>query len=580
MLTLHASLPLAVATPLLGGALSPLLARLHQRLALLSGMLSMLVAAAVLGTAALRIHQRDQALVEFFSNERPISGRVLGIAFVADPFGITFASLTALLGFFLFSALLSEFDEIGPKELGGLAALCQLLLASLIAAALTADSINLFVWFEVAALSSYGLTGFFLERPIALEAAFKMAVLTSMAGFAVFVGAALLYSDKGALNFGQLHLALSARQLDRPVLLGFALLLAGFATKAGLAPFHGWLPDAHTPVPGAVSALFSGLMVNLGVVGLVRLGIQVFPNHGHRMLGLLTGLGVISTLLGALLALVQDDLKRLLAWDTVSQMGLLLVGFASSTPEGTAGAVLHLVNHALFKGLLFLCAGAVVHATGVTTLSEMGGILQRRPLLAMAFTAGVLSIAGVPCFNGYVSLDLIHAGLEQQPLVLWLARLAQVITVAALFRSAYLGFLRRRTEPYERFEPPRLGMRIIVVSLAGLCLALGLFGHSIVRLIAAPAAGTLLHPDVYATLALGRSVRLPVPPVEFSYFGAKALVPALVELLLGTLLCLLALRWKTPAPLRVLRRLHTGSVNDYAMLLAGGTAFCAFVLLV
>ena len=578
MITLQASLPLAVAAPLLGGALSPLLARLHRRLALLTGMASMLFSAVVLGIAAFRVYHRGQPLVEFFSNERPVAGRVLGITFVADPFGITFASLTVLLGLFLFTSLLSEFGEIGPKELGGLAALCQLLLAALVAAALTADTINLFVWFEVAALSSYGLTGFFLERPIALEAAFKMSVLTSMAGFAVFLGAAMLYADRGALNFGQLHLAV-AGNLNRPVLVGFALLLAGFATKAGLVPFHGWLPDAHTPVPGAVSALFSGLMVNLGVIGLVRCGVQVFPSHGHRMLGLLTGLGLVSALLGALLALVQDDLKRLLAWDTVSQMGLLLVGFASSTPEGTAGAVLHLVNHALFKGLLFLCAGAVVHATGVTKLSEMGGIISRRPILGIAFTGGVLSIAGVPCFNGYVSLDLIHAGLEHQPVVLWLARLAQVITVAALFRAAYLGFLRRRREPYERFDQPRLGMRIVLPTLAGLCLALGLFGHPIVRVVAAPAAGTLLHPDDYAALALGRSVRLPVTQPAFSYFGAKALVPALAELALGLLLCLLMLRIRPPAPLRALRRLHTGSVNDYAMFLASGAALCAFVLL-
>ncbi|HEX4726175.1 MAG TPA: complex I subunit 5 family protein, partial [Jatrophihabitans sp.] len=357
-MTLAGSLPLAVVSPLLGGALSPLVVRWHRKLALLVGLLCMLVTGVVIALVAWRVLRNEAAVVDFLSNERPFGGRVLGIAFVADPFGIAFAAFTVVLGVFLFVSLLSEFGELGPKELGGLAALCQLLLAALVAAALTADTINLFVWFEVAALSSYGLTGFFLERPIAVEAAFKMAVLTSMAGFAVFVGAALLYTSTGALNFGQLHGALGG-PLNRPVLVGFALLLAGFATKTGLVPFHGWLPDAHTPVPGAVSALFSGLMVNLGVIGLVRCCIQVFPSAGHRMLGLLTGLGLVSALVGATLALAQDDLKR-------SQMGLLVVGFASNTPEGDTGAVLHLINHALFKGLLFLCAGAVVHATGVT----------------------------------------------------------------------------------------------------------------------------------------------------------------------------------------------------------------------
>jgi len=575
-MTLAGSLPLAVAAPLLGGALSPLVARLHRRLALVVGLLSMAASGLVLGLAASRVY-RGHPLVHYLSGQGPSHGQVLGITFVADPLGISFALLTVLIGFFLFSALLSEFGEIGEKELGGLAALCQLLLAALIAAALTADTINLFVWFEVAALASYGLTGFFLERPIALEAAFKMAVLTSMAGFAVFLGAAMLYADRGALNFGQLHASL-AGPLPRPVLVGFALLIAGFATKAGLAPFHGWLPDAHTPVPGAVSALFSALMVNLGVIGLVRCGVQVFPS-GHRMLGLLTAFGLVSALLGALLALVQDDLKRLLAWDTVSQMGLLMLGFASATAEGTAGAVLHLVNHALFKALLFLCAGAVVHATGMTSLSQLGGILQRRPLVAIAFTVGVLSISGVPGFNGYVSLDLLHAGLEHEQPVLWAARLAQVITVAALFRAAWLGFLRRRREPYEHLAAPRSGMRLSLIGLGVLCVSFGVFGYSIIRVVAGPAAATVLHPERYAALALGRGGGLPVVPVEFSYFGAKEVVPALVELALGLLLCLAVVRYGEPAPIRPLRRLHTGSVNDYAMFATVGVLVCAVTLL-
>src|SRR5205807_10125743 len=121
------------------------------------------------------------------------------------------------------------------------ACLFQLLVAALIGAALTADLFNLFVWFEVAALASYGLTGFFLERPIALEAAFKILVLTTIAGFAIFIGAGLLYSGHGALNLGQLHDAIAAHA-GTADLVALGLLVSGFATKAGLVPFHGWLP--------------------------------------------------------------------------------------------------------------------------------------------------------------------------------------------------------------------------------------------------------------------------------------------------------------------------------------------------
>jgi len=168
-----------------------------------------------------------------------------------------------------------------------------------------------------------------------------------------------------------------------------------------------------------------------------------------------------------------------------------------------------------------------------------------------------MSIAGVPGFNDYVSLDLVHAGLTHEQPVLWVVRIAQVITVAALFRAGYLGFLRCRSPPYERFDPPHAGMRISLLGMAGFCVALGVFGHPIVREIAAPAGSTLLHPERYANLALGRTVTRSVPDVRFDYFAPDALLPALFELLLGTLLCVLVLRHPDPAALRPLRRLRT-----------------------
>jgi multicomponent Na+:H+ antiporter subunit D len=548
-------------------------------LPLVFGLLAMLGALGVLLAEAGKVYSgHGQIVTHFFSNEKPEHGKALGIAFAADPFGMTFALLTAVIGAVLLLAALSELGELGAKELGGLACLTQLLLAALTGAALTGDAVNLFVWFEVAALSSYGLTGFFLERPIAVEAAFKNAILTSTAGFLVFVGAAMLYTTSGALNLGQLHGAVPAAP-NRAQLFAIALLVAGFATKAGLIPFHGWLPDAHTPVPGAVSALFSGLMVNLGIVALARIGLQVFPDV-HALLDLLTGLGIASAVVGALLALVQDDLKRLLAWDTVSQMGILTAGFASRTEEGVAGAVDHLISHGFFKALLFLCAGFVVHATGVTRLSEMGGLARSRPMLTGAFTVACLAIAGLPPLSGYASLGLIHDGLEHDPAAFGFALLAQVLTVAALGRAAYLGFYRRRERPYENLEPARTGMRISFLVLAGACVAFGALASVVVDRIASPAASSLLHPGVYAAAALSSGGSLPDLGVRFDFFDPKTLMLSAVEIAVGILVLVFALRSEVPARLtRPLRALHTGSVNDYAAFIAVGLAGAAYVLL-
>jgi multicomponent Na+:H+ antiporter subunit D len=572
-------LPLPVVLPICGAVVAPIVARVHRRLPLVLGLAAVLGALAVLCLVATDVYPDDGHVVtHFFSNEHPIHGQSLGIAFAAEPFGLSFALLTAAVGTLLLLYALSELGELGPKELGGMACLVQLLLAALIGAALTADVINLFVWFEVAAISSYGLTGFFLARPIALEAAFKNAILTSMAGFFVFAGAAMFYTTTGALNLGQLHRSLTG-PLSHAQLVALALLVAGFATKAGLVPFHGWLPDTHTPVPGAVSALFSALMVDLGILALARLSLQVFPDVPN-LKGLLTGLGIASALVGALLSLVQDDLKRLLAWDTVSQMGVLVTGFATATGTGVAGAVYHLINHGLFKALLFLCAGTVVHATGVTKLSEMGGLTRRMPVVTGGFTLGCVAIAGVPPLNGYASLGLIHEGLEHEPVIFTLALVAQALTVAALGRAAYLGFYRRRGEDYEHVERMRPGMLVGLLTLGGGCLAFGALAELIVPRIAAPAASSLLHPATYAAAALGAGHAVPHSDIAFSYAEPKTWIITVAEILAGALVAVLAVRVRdVPAPLRWLRALHTGSVNDYAAFAALGLAGAAYVLL-
>jgi multicomponent Na+:H+ antiporter subunit D len=564
-------LPLPVALPIAGAVAAPLLARLRRQLAVITGLV------AVGGSSVILLLEAPSVFAglvraHYMGLWTPVHGRALGIAFAADPFGLIFALTSAVIGAVLLLYTLSELGGLGPRELGGYACLFQLILAALIAAALTADLINLFVWFEVAALASYGLTAFFLERPIALEAAFKILALTTLASFAVFIGTGLLYAVNGALNYGQLHDAL-ARNLSTPDLIALGLLVAGFATKAGLVPFHGWLADVHTATSGPVSALFSGLMYNFGIVAIGRLAFQVFGVTRIPILGLLLTVGIISALLGAVMALAQDDLKRLLAYDTISQMGILAIGLGTGTAPGIAGAVYHLVNHALFKSLLFLCAGAILHRTGLTKLSEMGGLARRMPAVAVAFVIGAASIAGIPPFNGYVSLSLIHTGLldshQYLPYALMLA--AQVITIAALGKAAWLAFFRPRAEDYPQLEPLRPGMVAGLASLAACCVVFGVLPQFFLESVMAPAAASLLHPARYARGVLTGLARLPalrLPP--FDYVSPVELTTLVACAAAGAALARAYLRAREPAPVRLLRAAHTGSVNDYAAYAVAG----------
>jgi multicomponent Na+:H+ antiporter subunit D len=563
-------LPIAVVIPISGAVLSPLAARLSRRLPVVVSLLAMSATTVVLLLVAPRVLD-GHLLTHFMGHWVPVHGHALGIAFGVDGFGLTYALVVAVLGGILLLYTLSELGGLGKRELGGYACLFQLLLAALIGTALSADLFNLFVWFEVAALASYGLTGFFLERPLALEAAFKILVLTTLASFVVFVGTALLYSRHGALNLGQLHEALSpgAKAVDE---IALGLLLVGYLTKAGLVPFHGWLPDAHTAAPGPVSALFSGLMVNLGVFVVARLALQVYGAAGRPVLGVLVVLGALSALIGAWLALGQDDLKRLLAYDTVSQMGVLAVGFGTGAATGAAGATYHLVSHALFKALLFLCAGSIVHATGKTKLSEMGGLARRRPVTCAAFVVGVAAIAGVPPMNGYASLGLIHDALrDDHPIAFAVMLIAQVVTIAALTRATWLAFFRPRDDDYESVERMRPGMFTAFALLAAGCVAFGVLPGVVIPHLVAPAAGALTAGTAYARGVLGSGARLPVPAVHFDYFAAGELLTVA-----GTVAAGLAVAWwyvrrrEEPVVMRLLRAVHNGSVNDYAAYAAAG----------
>ncbi|HWE54668.1 MAG TPA: proton-conducting transporter membrane subunit [Acidimicrobiales bacterium] len=577
---LSSLLPLPIAVPITAAVLSPLVARVSKRAALVVCILAMAAAGGLLLLEAPKV-LGGYELTHFLGHWAPFSGQQLGDTLAADPFGLTYALAVSAIGTVLLICTLSELPGLGPRELGAYACLFELLLAALIGSALTADMVNLFVWFEVAALASYGLTGFFLERPIALEAAFKILVLTNMAGFAVFVGAAMLYSGDGALNFGQLHHALQGH--TGPVdMVALGLLLMGFGTKAGIMPFHGWLPDAHTAAPGPVSALFSGLMVDLGIVAIARLSLQIYAQTSSgALLGMLTVFGCVSAVLGAVLALAQDDLKRLLAYDTISQMGILLVGFASARSGGVAGAVYHLVSHSLFKALLFLCAGAVVHATGLTKLSEMGGLARPMPIISGAFVVGAAAIAGVPPLNGYVSLGLIHDSLrDHDPVAFGVLLVAQIITVAALARACHLAFFRRRPRPHGDMEDLHPGMITGLAVLAVGCVASGVLAYPILHRVAEPAAGGLLSPGRYARGVLHSGTTLPVPHVSFEFFSASGLGLSLGMILAGLVLAAAYIRRPEPRPVTWLRAAHNGSVNDYASYFAVGGILTVAVLLI
>jgi multicomponent Na+:H+ antiporter subunit D len=283
-------------------------------------------------------------------------------------------------------------------------------------------------------------------------------------------------------------------------------------------------------------------------------------------------LGLASALGGALFALVQDDLKRLLAYDTVSQMGVLTVGLATGRAAGLAGTSYHLINHALFKSILFLCAGSIVHATGATKLSEMGGLARRMPGLAAAFSLGAIAIAGLPPLNGYAGVGLIHDSLldSRQYFAFGVMVAAQAVTVAALGKATWQAFYRPAHAGHQRDEPLRPGMVTALLLLGAGCLAFGAFPYVLLPHIAVRAAGSLLAPSAYAGDILAGGGHLPSVHVSYAYFNPRELLTVLAAVAAAVPAGRVLLSRRAARMVEAVRRIQTGSVNDYAGYLVVG----------
>jgi len=238
------------------------------------------------------------------------------------------------------------------------------------------DVFNLYVFLEIAAITAYFLVAFGIE-PESLEAAFRYAVMGSVASVFILLGIALLYSYASTLNMADMAQVLAAKGPAKIILFVSALFLMGFGLKSALVPFHGWLPDAHPSAPAPISAMLSGILIKvLGIYALSRIFFNVLGMSGTILL-IFMFLGALSMIVGVFLAYGQWDFKRLLAYHSISQVGYVVLGLGLATPLGVFGGLFHLFNHSVFKSLLFLNSGAVDYSTGTRDLRQMGGLKEK-----------------------------------------------------------------------------------------------------------------------------------------------------------------------------------------------------------
>jgi proton-translocating NADH-quinone oxidoreductase chain N len=352
------------------------------------------------------------------------------------------------------------------------------------------DLFNLWVWFEAMAISSYLLVAFYRDQPASLEAGVKYLVQSAVGSVLVLLGIALVLAMTGTVNLAEIRAAAGQAQ-GLPLLAAGALFVIGFGVKAALVPMHTWLPDAHSQAPSGISAMLSGVVIEAGLVALLR---AVASLSGVTLSWgvLLMAFGALNMLAGNLLALRQKQVKRMLAFSSLSHMGYMLVGLGIAVYMGqsaaASGSFFHVINHGLMKGLAFLAAGALLYTlyiktgdhTSPLTISDLGGAARRYPVVALTLSIAVLGLAGLPPFAGFMSKwQIFAAGFETQNMAIDLlvifAALNSVLSLAYYAPVVNAVYRQEPSEAVTRGAKLPITMSIPLVVLAVAIVVIGVW---------------------------------------------------------------------------------------------------------
>jgi multicomponent Na+:H+ antiporter subunit D len=608
-----AVVPLSVAVPLAGAALMAGFSRLLPRWAR-----DLIAIAVALATTALTLilvaSSAGHPMIYWFSGWRPSGGMVIGIDYVVGPLGAGMASLAGVLA----SAALVYTWRYFDSARGRHHALVLIFLAASVDFCLTGDLFNLFVALELVAVAAFALTGYNAGHPAPLQGAINFAVTNSLGGMSVLMGVAFLYARTGSLNLAQIGQALTGQHADGLIVVAFALLTGGFLVKAAVVPFHFWLPDAYGSAPIPVCVLFAGVMSELGLFGVIRVWDTAFSGlagePGPRMRAVLLGLGILTALVGAVMALAQVHLKRMLAFVTMSHLGIYLIGVGLLTPLGLAGASLLVIGDGLAKSALFLSVGVVQHQRASVSETKLRGRGRGLAVTGVTIVLGALVLADLPPFISSAGHALLvvaadQAGLPWMEIVI---ALSVILSSGAVLRAAgriWLGWGASESsrpdtgtedDPGEEAEDRsdtadgrersgrlrRVPLTMVLPPLALLAIGLGLGLTSGIEEHVASAATAFSDRTAYAAAVLGTH-----GPISA---GGRVVVPASpaasaggVLTDLGQVLAALGvagialdrravgLRGALAAGTGWLRRLHSGLVGDQVTWLTAGLALLA-----
>lgn len=344
---------------------------------------------------------------------------------------------------------------------------------------MSGDLFTLFIFWELMGLSSYVLVSFLKRKWGPIEAGFKYLIMSATAGAFLLLSMALIYGMAGTLNFAALATTLRGAPMTPWTILVFATLIVGFGVKSAIVPLHTWLPDAHPEAPSPISALLSGIVIETGLYAMTRVLYIAFEPSFFKIP--IATLALVTMTVGNLLALRQNDLKRMLAYSSIGQVGYMLIGISSGMTYGLLGTFLHIFNHSLMKGMAFLSVGSIVHETGTRDINKLKGVGRMMPWTTLSIFVAFMGLGGVPGTSGFISkFILFNASMGAGISILALAGVLNSTLSMAYYLRVLITLLSKRTEEtIEAKEAPLLMVGVGMV-MAVLIIVFGFYPGPIV----------------------------------------------------------------------------------------------------
>jgi NADH-quinone oxidoreductase subunit M len=402
--------------------------------------------------------------------------------FLVDQVSISLGLIMAVVGFLV---CLYSIDYMRDEPMiRGYYGCLLIFLASMIGVVFSDDLIQLYIFWEMMLLPSYFLMAYWGTSERRLEIGFKYFIFTHIGAISMLLGILATYVFTGTLVLVELPTKTYLIPPSMVVVISI-LFFIGFYVKMAVFPVHTWLPDAHAEAPTPISAMLSGLMIKCGSYGIARVIVSSFQTIGWIASDFLMILAVVTMVYGGFMAIAQTDIKRFLAYSSISQMGYIAFGLATESRLGVSGSLFHMVNHAIGKSLLFLAAGVIIHQTGTRDITKMGGLAQRMPITTVTCLVGALSLSGIPPLNGFWSEWLIFAGgLSADKIVITIfAVLSTVLTAGYYLWFSWRVFFGPLPEGLKNAKDPPWGQRLPLVLLAVMAFLIGVYPESFLSYI-------------------------------------------------------------------------------------------------